>query len=53
MTRMLLFVACTIGGAVGWWIGSLVGTMTAFLVSLVGTAAGVYAVRRFAAEYLG
>ncbi|MGH7581910.1 MAG: hypothetical protein ACREL5_01640 [Gemmatimonadales bacterium] len=48
MTRLLVFLGATIGGSIGWWLGSYVGTMTAFIVSIVGTAAGVYLSRRFA-----
>lgn len=51
MTKLLIFLAATIGGSIGWWIGALVGTMTAFLLSVVGTAAGVYYARRFSAQY--
>ncbi len=41
-----------IGGTLGWWIGNNVGLMTAFMVSMVGTAVGVYYGRKIAREYL-
>jgi hypothetical protein len=48
MSKLLAFVGATIGGAVGWWVGQHVGLMTAFCLSIVGTAAGVYFGRRIA-----
>jgi hypothetical protein len=51
MGRTLIFFASTAGGYIGWWIGSFAGTPAAFVVSIVGTAAGVYYGRRFASEY--
>ena len=46
------FVGATLGGAAGWWLGSRVGIMTGFIVSTLGTAVGVYFVRRWLREYL-
>ncbi len=46
-----MLVAATLGSALGWWIGSFVGLMTAFILSVVGTAAGVYFGGRLAREY--
>ncbi len=43
MRKLLGFVGATIGGGIGWWAGAPVGTMTAFMVSMVGTGAGMYA----------
>jgi outer membrane lipoprotein SlyB len=51
MSRLLAFVGATLGGAIGWWLGSAVGLMTSFLLSVVGTAAGVYYGRRLAHQY--
>ena len=51
MSKLLALVGATFGGAVGWWLGARVGIVTAFLLSVVGTAAGVYAGRRIAARY--
>jgi len=45
-------VGATAGGGVGWWFGGHIGLVSAFLFSVVGTAIGVYAGRRFADEYL-
>ena len=52
MEKLLIFIGATIGSYAGWWIGGQVGTMTAFLVSMVGTAIGVYYGRRVAKQYL-
>lgn len=48
MIKLAVFLGATIGGAVGWWLGAYGGTMSAFFLSLVGTAAGVYLARRWA-----
>lgn len=42
-------IGMSVGGWIGWWLGAFVGTMTAFMLSVVGTAVGVYAVRRMVA----
>jgi hypothetical protein len=52
MSRLLATVGATVGGGVGWWLGGHIGLMTAFSLSVLGTAFGVYAGRRFADEYL-
>ena len=46
------FIGATLGGAVGWWLGAPGGIMTGFVLSMIGTAAGVYVVRRWLREYL-
>ena len=51
MTKLLAFVGATIGGYAGWWIGSGVGIMTAFMVSMVGTGVGIYAGRKIGKHY--
>ena len=51
MGKLLGFVGATVGGYAGWWLGAPVGTMTAFMVSIVGTGAGMYAGRRVARHY--
>lgn len=50
MTKLFAFLGATIGGYAGWALGAPVGTMTAFSLSIVGTAAGVYAGRRVARQ---
>jgi membrane protein YqaA with SNARE-associated domain len=51
MFKIVWIVAATLGGALGWWLGTIVGLMTGVVLSAVGTAAGVYAARRFQAQY--
>jgi len=51
MSKLLALVGATIGGGLGWWIGAQAGIMTAFLLSVIGTAAGVYIGRRIAVRY--
>lgn len=41
----------TIGGWVGWFLGAAFGTMTAFIVSMVGTGLGAYLAIRIANSY--
>ena len=52
MSKVLGFIGATLGGAAGWWLGAAVGTMTAFILGIVGTGVGIYLARRLAAEYL-
>ncbi len=51
MSKLLALVGATVGGTLGWWIGARMGIMTAFVLSIFGTAAGVYVGRRIAREY--
>ena len=46
MGKLLAFVGATAGGYAGWALGAPGGTFSAFLVSIVGTAVGVYYGRR-------
>jgi hypothetical protein len=41
---MLMFIGMTVGGSLGWWAGEALGfeLMGAFLVSVLGSAVGVY-----------
>jgi len=48
---MLPTLGAFIGGTIGWYAGALVGTTTAFVMSMVGTAAGIYAAKRFHERY--
>jgi hypothetical protein len=50
MGKLLAFVGATVGGYAGWALGALVGTFSAFAVSIVGTAVGVYYGRRIGRE---
>ena len=51
-TKILSFVGGMVGSYAGWWLGSQFGEiMTSFMVSIVGTAAGIYIGRRIAKNY--
>ena len=54
MNRLLMFVGMTLGGYVGWWAGDYVGLglMGTFLVSSLGSLAGVYLAWRIMENYL-
>ena len=41
---MIKFMALAMGGWIGWWIGAHIGLMTAFFLSVIGSALGVYCV---------
>jgi uncharacterized membrane protein YeaQ/YmgE (transglycosylase-associated protein family) len=53
MKGLMGWIGATVGGWLGWWIGDHVGLFTAFIVSMVGTGAGLYFGRRIASHYLG
>lgn len=45
MQKMLTMLGMTVGGYVGWMIGAPAGIFAAFVVSMIGSAAGVYGAR--------
>ena len=51
MSKLLGFIGATLGGALGWWVGSAVGIMTAFMVSTVASGVGLYLGRKLADHY--
>jgi len=51
MTRLLLILAAAVGGYAGWALGAVVGTFTAFTVSMVGTGVGLYFAHRVTEHY--
>ena len=51
MGKLASFAGMTVGGAVGWYAGNLVGFMTAFMLSCVGTGVGMYLAQRAARKY--
>ena len=52
MGTFFAIVASSVGGWLGWWIGARVGVMSAYMLSIVGTAGGVYYGRRLYAGLL-
>jgi hypothetical protein len=51
MKKTRIFVGLTVLGWVGWWIGSKIGLMTAFVVSGIGSMVGVYVGWRINRDY--
>ena len=54
MNRLVMFVGMTIGGYLGWWAGEAMGfgLMGTFLVSTLGSLAGIYLAWRVLVNYL-
>ncbi len=48
MTKILATLGSFVGGSIGWWMGASFGTMTAFMLSIVGTGVGIYLGRQAA-----
>ena len=46
MRTMLMLVATSVGGGIGWWLGAGIGPFTAVVASAVGTAVALVVVRR-------
>jgi hypothetical protein len=51
VSKVLGFLGATLVGALGWWVGSAVGIMTAFVLSTVGSGLGLYVARKVADHY--
>ncbi len=52
MSNFFAFVGASAGGWIGWTVGAPLGIMSAWMLSVVGTALGVYMGRRAAAALL-
>jgi membrane protein YqaA with SNARE-associated domain len=39
---LAILIGSSIGGAIGWWMGAMVGQVTAYMLSLVGRAVGLH-----------
>ena len=53
MATLLWILVTTITGALGWWLGSLVGgIMTSMILSVVATAWGAWWARKFVRDHL-
>lgn len=48
MTKIIATLGSFVGGSIGWWMGAGVGTMTAFILSIIGTGVGIYFGRQLA-----
>lgn len=51
MTKLLAFFGMTVGGWIGWAVGAPMGMFAAFILSIVGTGAGLYLGRRIGSDY--
>jgi hypothetical protein len=51
MNKLCILVCITILGAIGWWLGSKIGFMTAYVFSGIGSIVGVYVGWRINREY--
>jgi hypothetical protein len=52
MKKVLIIVSISIGGWIGWWLGDHFGLMTAYLLSVVGGAAGLCIGRKIMSDYM-
>jgi len=54
MNRLPIFIGMIVGGYVGWWLGDYIGfgLMATFLVSSLGSAAGVYVAWKLVRTFL-
>ena len=52
MQRLCMFIGMTVLGWIGWWIGAKLGLTTGFVLSGIGTVAGVYVGWRINRDYL-
>jgi len=52
MKRILDFIGMSAGGWLGWTVGGWVSIFVAFVVGILGTAAGLWATRRFLSDHL-
>ena len=52
MSKLCMFFGAFVFGWVGWWLGSGIGVMTAFLLSSFASMVGVYVGWRINRDYL-
>lgn len=52
MKVIIVMALMTLGGWIGWAAGAWISIWVALVLSCTGTALGLYAARRFNAEYL-
>jgi len=49
---MLGMLGCTLGGALGWWLGEFQSLTLAIVLSGIGSGLGLYYTRKLAERYL-
>jgi hypothetical protein len=52
MRRLLNFLGMTVGGWLGWQLGTPISFFAAFIVGVVGTGVGLYASQRLSRRFL-
>jgi hypothetical protein len=52
MAKLLSLVGSMVVGSIGWWLGARLGLMSAFILSMVGTGAGMILGRRMADRFI-
>lgn len=53
MKRLFGVIGSTLGSSFGWWLGSGVGVMTSFMLSMLGLGAGLWLGVRIARHFEG
>ena len=48
MTKIIVMLTTTVASALGWWLGSGVGIMTSFILSMIGFGFGMWGGKRLA-----
>jgi hypothetical protein len=51
MRKLFVLIGATVGGWLGWYAGAPVSMMVAFMVSMIGTGAGMYIGIKVAQRY--
>ena len=51
MNKLCIFVGMAVLGTIGWWVGNKFGMVTAFVLSGIGSMAGVYVGWRINRDY--
>ena len=52
MRAILVMVGISLGGWVGWALGARLGIFGAYILSVIGSALGLYFTRRLITRYL-
>ena len=53
MHRVFVVGSCSLGGWVGWWLGTQVNIWLALVLGALGAGLGLYIYRRYLSRMLG